>query len=145
MSKLELKELLRRKKYDDSPNKKRWKNEVLKDFRDTNKLVETTLLDSKNSRTRLERSLDEAREVINRYHNYEDRYSEAMARFNQRRIDDERLQQEEAEKKPLFNIIKIEPKAQPIRKVSAGDKPTMSCSHKRRDKFIPSSVVAPFK
>eukprot|EP00345_Euplotes_harpa_P016851 CAMPEP_0168341762 /NCGR_PEP_ID=MMETSP0213-20121227/14920_1 /TAXON_ID=151035 /ORGANISM="Euplotes harpa, Strain FSP1.4" /LENGTH=61 /DNA_ID=CAMNT_0008348387 /DNA_START=968 /DNA_END=1149 /DNA_ORIENTATION=+ len=53
-------EMLKRKYEDtESPTKKNWKKNVLKDYAESTKTVETILLDSRNSRTRLERSLDD--------------------------------------------------------------------------------------
>ena len=85
----ELKEILIRKHYEDSPNKRKWKNQVLRDHADTSRLAVSTLSDSRSSKTRLERSLDETRDVIKIYKDYNDEYNQACTLFKKRIEDDE--------------------------------------------------------
>ena len=99
MEQLKLKDVLKRKNYDDSPNKRRWKNQVLIQCYEQGKLEKETIKESKKTRRKLERSLDAAREVINVFQDYTDEYGQAITRFKKRIEKDE--QAKEIEKKSL--------------------------------------------
>ena len=90
MEEIKLKDILRRKNYDDSPNKRRWKFKVLHPENHKQKVTE-----SKETRRRLERSLDGAREVISTFASFQDEYGQAIGRLK-KRIEDEEKASEKA-------------------------------------------------
>lgn len=85
MNSLNLQDVLRRK-YDDneSPSKKKWKRSVLRDHHESSKCVSSLLEESRSSRTRLERSLDETRDFIDTKSSgrkYSIEYQSALSKF----------------------------------------------------------------
>ncbi len=90
MNNILLKDVLKRKNYDDTPRKTRWKNSVLLDNYETTKRVEDTLSGSKASRKNIEKSLEATRAVIDRYEGFQKEYKNAVKRLSQRIESNER-------------------------------------------------------
>ena len=142
MSLLELKTVLRRVNYEDSPKKRRYRHAVLREHTMTRKLAETTLQDSRGSRHRMEGSLEEVRGVISKFRDNSQDYQDACEKFALRIKDDEHLQTiKEAEKDLAVNIEKVKPT--PKSKIS--EKFTQACLSKKASKYVPFAPVAPMK
>ena len=101
---IELKQVLVRKRYQDSPNKIRWKNKVLRDHADTSRVAESILKDSRRSKTRMERSLDETRDLIKVYHDFSDDYQQAC-NLLKKRIDDDEEEQKQKQNQLRLKFI----------------------------------------
>ena len=144
---IELKEILRRNRFEDSPNKKKWKMAVLKDSYITNEYVKSTITSSRLSRGRIEKSLDATRDVINTYNDFNNDYGDAIKRLPGRIEDDERKTAHDTTEIEVLKVLPMEllkfPKP-PISKLSTGNVGKTFKSNKKRI-FIPHTTWNPNK
>ena len=135
----ELNEALRRTKYDDSPNKKKWKMAVLKDSYQCCNYIISTIDSSRESRDRMGRSLDATKDLISKYHDFSNEYNNAIQRLH-KRIEDDDIEQVESSKSLGLNIKKVLPSdkqrntASP-KKIRIADKKTRAQIHRQTSKF----------
>ena len=66
---------------------KKWRASVLRNFYETNKLVEETIKQGKSAREKLTKDLDDTKAVVNRWNDYSDRYKVSIKNFA-KRIED---------------------------------------------------------
>ena len=138
----ELKEALRRNRHADSPNKQKWKLSVLKDNLDTSVYVNTTINSSRQSRDRIERSLDAAKEVINKFHDFSNEFNSAIKNLNKRVEDYESEGKYGSSKSVQLNIIKVLPvieqeTSRSPKKIRIAEKETVAQRQRQRSKFLP--------
>ena len=84
-----------------------WRRNVIKTHEDTSKLANNILIESRRSRRKLEQSWDEAREVINTWNSYENRYKEAISKLSNRIVEFEEQEREQNENSINVNRVKF--------------------------------------
>ena len=120
----------------DSPRSEdfKWKKQVLDSHRDTSLLAQSVLNDSRSSRDRCEKSCDQAREVVNIWSDYEDRFSKAIKNLSSRIEEFEKEEEEKKLKKEL-----IEKKKCKIARSTALSRIRV------RGKFVPETRINSFR